>query len=142
MALHKGVNCTLLLQNLLPSRKSRCIIRKARNTGHRDTNGGCAVCVCSLGRSISILGVRYSNSQLLLTTLGICTHCVYLALDSEPRGCQWQLAMFAFNDILKGHVEMIVVTSIRRRTRRVLQVSASQHSRSFVPVMATMFKSS
>ena len=31
---------------------------------------------------------------------------------------------------------------VRRRRRRILQVSASQHSRSLVPIMAIMFKSS
>jgi len=30
----------------------------------------------------------------------------------------------------------------RRRRRRILQVSASQHSRLLVPIMAIMFKSS
>ncbi len=65
--------------------------------------------------------MRYSNRQLLLTTLGTCTHCVCVALDSEPRGCQWHFAMSASNDTLKGHVEMSVATSIG--SRQVLNLS-------------------
>jgi len=110
MALYEGVNCALLLQHLLLSHKTRCIIRQARNTGRRDTYGGCAICVGNLGQSISLLQAGSSLRQeiqqqsIVAHNIGnmytLCAH-VCLARDSEPGGCQWQLAMSARVTVLQ-----------------------------------------